>query len=65
MPLSRACGGSDNVLLGLVEVVDEIITEIKVCLDDRGRREGKPLAERNILEVVCDGSSGQLECYEG
>ena len=50
--LSRAHRANDD-LLRLVQVVDEIVGEVEMGLYQRGRCQGEPLAERDVLELVC------------
>lgn len=47
---------SDNDLFSLVKVVDQVVVQVKVSLDQRGRRNSKPLAETDVLEAVCVGN---------
>ena len=48
----RAGLGTDNVLLSLVEVVDEVVTKVEVSLNHGSRSERKPLLQADVLNSV-------------
>ena len=49
----RAGSGANDVLLGLVEMVNEVVAEVEVGLDNRRRSESEPLTQADVLSNIC------------
>ena len=56
---SGAGSRADNVLLGLVQVVDQVIAEVEMSLNEGRGSERQPLAQADVLSDVFGEETGQ------